>query len=364
MDLLADPYYVLLLNSLKTNILASVTLTDGRKLNVIAPSIMDRILPISLPRFAQAFTTEYYDMSDLSTSYEQYETLGDLFCNKLIGLVIHRHFPDLNQAELSNMLAYYKSNREFARYIGIAIPNINQLIRRKPGMEVSTKMLGDVFEALIYVTYLVVDETVRGAGDAAAENLFHVLSRGFVPDKRFAKGNPKSLVLQDFHEKKKVGRMVIEKPPEGRFFGTLTVTLPEAKVREVEEMMGINITTTEVTVHDVDRKKATTMAYSLLLERLEKDDRFTPEAYEEAKRRNIIANFPRAADVYAKEKALKEKVLFVKKSVDGMIDWRLVGVSDDTKKRRLIATETVTKGSEGFHIAKDKLLAAYVSTKK
>jgi hypothetical protein len=364
-------YRIVLLNSLRNQILAPVEVRGNvrSKMHIFPEEYMDEILDNNIELFEQSFTHESFDYE---RNYEKLETIGDLSCNLTTGLIITEHYPNLDQAELSNMLGYYKSNREFAAGIASAIPNIETLIRVPKGFPVPTyKILGDVFEALVRVVFIIGDRIIKGAGYGCAENMYRALAIDFIPDKKYAQGNPKTLVTQAFGK-------AAEEPPKGTFYGFLTVKLDNAKVDEVGKIMDISIPKSMRTFTNAvaipDRKKASMVVYSTILNNLKGEGGFTIETYEEKKRLNTIKDYNKpqkgaapkykgsSQDIFAKEKDRDEKVMFVKtKSYEGgMLDWKLVGRNNKTGKRRLIAMVTTDKSSEKFHITKDELLSKYL----
>ena len=356
-------YYALLASELKNNILSSVELESGGTKHILPSEIVREILSdkgsvLYLPIFAQAFAHKTYDFD---TNYEKLEITGDLKCNSITADLIKSNYPGMNEAQLSNMLSYYKSNRQFATFIGQRIQNYSQLIRIREGYPITEKILGDVFEALVEATFDVTSNTNKGIGYACAQNMYRSLSQGFVPDKRFAAGHPKTLIIQIFGNKN-----VREYPPEGVYKNQLTVAITDEAVGKVATDMNLKLNVKnvarETVVGEPDRKKAMWKAYENLLEKFAQQ-KLTVEGFEENKRKNTIKNYERGNEVLEREINLKETVRFVKTnraSQEGMVEWDLVGVSKKTGKRRLITSITGSKDTTKFHKIKDQLLEKYL----
>src|SRR3972149_7293404 len=101
-------YDIWFLNQLKTVILAPVNTIDGKQMKIVPDSVFEQLFTTERFKiFRQSFTHESYDYNN---SYESIETHGDTMINTITDLVIAEHFPYLDPSEVSNMLAYYKSN--------------------------------------------------------------------------------------------------------------------------------------------------------------------------------------------------------------------------------------------------------------
>ena len=138
---------------------------DGVKYPTVPPQDKDKILSSENMKkyFIPAFTDESIDYEQ---NYETLETMGDLWANTFIGEKIIRKWPNITPSELSNMLAYYKSNREFASNIISTIPSINRLIRIRDKDNIPSKVYADIFEALIYAVKAACNSVSPGIGRA------------------------------------------------------------------------------------------------------------------------------------------------------------------------------------------------------
>jgi dsRNA-specific ribonuclease len=360
-------------------------------MKTIPPNILPQVLSAeNLNKyFYRAFTHDSYDYDN---SYELLETLGDLMINTIVSNRIIEAHPNLNPKELSNMLAYYKSNKVFGDLIVTAFGEykLKDLIFMSEYVSEDKyqKIYADVFEALMYAVYISTNQVLPGIGYACAENVYKLLTRGAIPDIIHKMGDPKSIITEIFTKEE-----IDESPKKKEDFNRkFTVRISRAAVDTVNAVMTkylrlakpsdaigyINITkdikesyypkfksgtatAILMTGEGLNKKTAKTDAYNKLIEYLSVNYKLTPEEYHEKKRRNIIDGYDRGEEVYAKQSRLNETIYFEKKKseIEGMLDWKLV-VKGPDHKRKLIASETVDQGSGSFDTAKTKLMDNYL----
>lgn len=344
-----------------------ITISVGaRSLKSVPPEQLKLILDGDNAKvFYRAFTHETYDYEN---SYEKLEILGDLGVNHFVGNAIDEQFPHLTPGEFTNMLAHYKSNSEFGNLIVKAIPEIRDLILIKRREDIKTKVLADVFEALIRAVYLTTNNTLPGIGCPCAEQVYKILSRDFKMDIKYARGHPKSLVHNIFDKK-----YVTEYPSEGQDFrsgGMLTVVISAEGIDGANAVINSNfrtIVTPDGTIREqrpgIDRSTASYDVYSAILDRLEAQYKVSVDDFQRQKKISVIRSYPRYSDVERAQADRKEEIYFEKKksSLDGLLDWKLIAQNTVTKVRRLVGIDTVSKGSKGFNDAKMRLLDLYLS---
>lgn len=359
-----DKVEALIVNTLRNNILVSTVDAAGRILRVVPQETIEGMLKAeNVALFVRAFTHKSYNYTE---SYEIPEFAGDAFLNAIITDQITDQFPNMDPEELTNMVSHYKSNKVFADIILTNIPNLSAMILTTA--ELGEKVYADVFEAMMRAVYITAKRTKPGIGFAVLENVYTVMTRDpkFKYDKKYSVGNPKSVVLEMFDR-----GTVTETPGKGAPFtagDTITVTIDKQAIDEVNRILNKNRTTIPLTTlvgkgSGNDRGIASTRAYEQILATLANEKyKITPQIFRERKQASIISEFPNAARVRAKQEERKENLAFQKKnsSEKGMVDWDLISQSRVDGKRRLVATETVSKDSRGFNAAKERLLDIYV----
>lgn len=349
-----------ILRALREQIFISVKV-GAITMKSVPPDVLDKILQGDNAKiFYRAFTHESYDMSN---SYEQFESMGDLVSNTLTGYKILEAYPHLDPEQLSNMLSHYKSNKVYGALILQAIPQLNTLILIK-NKEIDTKIQADIFEALIHATYVTCNSVLPGIGYPCAENVYKILTRNFKPDIKYAEGNPKSVILEMFDK-----ASVFEYPPKKSIFSsgdTITVTINSKGIEEVNRIMGekkdrIGVSELVTRASGVDRNSASTEAYQQMIDLLRDKYKFDRKIFQEKKRVNTIRSYPGFQQVEAEEKRRGEVISFQKKKSDkkGMQDWRLIAQSGE--KKRLVGAVTVSKDASGFNAAKMQLLQMYLN---
>jgi dsRNA-specific ribonuclease len=360
-------------------------------MKTIPSYIMDDVLSAENLKdlYFRAFTHDSYDYDN---SYELLETLGDLMINTIVSNRIIEAHPDLNQKELSNMLAYYKSNKVFGDLIVAAFGEyrLKDLIfmSKDVNEDKYQKIYADVFEALIYAVYVSTNKVLPGIGYACAENVYKLMSRGAIPDEIHKTGNPKSVITEIFTKEE-----IDESPKKKELFERIfTIRISREAVNTVNNVMTsylrleqpsdatgyINIpknvtesyrpkfdsgspTAIIISAEGLNKQTARTNAYNKLIDYLNSSFSLTPKTYHEKKRINIIEGYSRKQEIYDKQLRLNETIYFEKKKseIDGMLDWKLI-VRGQDQKRKLIASETVDQGSGSFDRAKTQLMNTYL----
>lgn len=171
-DKSVEIYTAGLKRALEDYVFKEVTL-NGITYPTVPPPILEIILSAShMHHFTRSFTDPSFDYDE---SYEAGETIGDLHCNSFQGKRIKREKPNMTPSEISNMLAYYKSNQEYGKSLKEAIPNVEKLIRSVA--EIKEKVYADILESLIYAVEEACRSVVPGMGMNCAENVFLLLTR-------------------------------------------------------------------------------------------------------------------------------------------------------------------------------------------
>lgn len=361
-----DKVEVVIVRTLREVVLTSVDVA-GRILRIAPAETIEGMLKgDNIRLFVRAFTHKSYDYSE---SYEIPEFGGDAFLNAIITDGITTQFPNMDPEELTNMVSHYKSNKVFADIILTNIPNLSAMILTNA--ELGEKVYADVFEAMMRVVYVTANSIKPGIGFAVLQNVYAVMTRDpkFRYSEKYAVGNPKSVVLEMFDR-----GTVTETPGKGGPFtagDTITVIVDHRAITEFNLVLNKNRTTVPLTTligrgAGNDRGTASTRAYEQILTTLGSEQyKITPQIFRNAKQTSVINEFPNSARVRAKQDERKENLTFQKKnsSEKGMVDWDLISQSRVDGKRRLVASETVSKDSSGFNAAKERLLERYLLKK-
>jgi len=352
-----EKYIALLKHALETHVFREVTI-DNVVYQTIPPEVLHVILTAEYIKkhFVPAFTDPSFDFDN---SYESPETIGDLHGNAFQGKKIRLEKPNMTPAEISNMLAHYKSNREYGKALRETIPNVGALIRTNEDF-IKEKVYADIFEALLCAIEEACASVLPGIGMTCSELVFLSLTRNIKLEDKYAMGSFKTIVDGIF------GKQAIEERPKKKeeFNNELTVTIHgwalDEKMKVIRgEMTGRDLTVTVKGVDANDRQSATANAYEQILAAL-KLKKFTPADYYEADRKRIIDMFKGGKEVFLKEQANNETVKFVKSESDGMTVWRLLTVDNVTGKRRMVGSITTSKNPTMWHNAKNDLLTLYL----
>lgn len=305
--------------------------------------------------FLKVFT---HMSADYENSYEQLEFGGDLFGNIFTYRKMLRDYPYLTPEESNNMLSYYKSNEVFATAIKGTIYNVNQLILTASHIEKSSKIYGDVFEALLMAVFITCNIVEPGIGFSCAENVFLLLTRNIKIEDKFKHGHPKSAVLSILGTKsiastqstttKSGFKVSVELNQQSLNALRKTINKKYEAMTTYFEATGGN---KEVAVYDV---------YSQILKEL-KDREITPETFQAAKLSILIDELSNAQEIYKKMDNKHEVLEFIKKTVsEDEFEWSLVA-KDTYGKRYYIAAQLSSHSSSDFPIVKKELLDLYVT---
>ncbi len=190
-------------------------LLDGKPVNVIPPALVPKVLSKRNMEdfFAPVFTHRSYrppmtadGKKKRTESWERFETDGDAVLNRFISKqILKEHGDTITNDEQNKLLAHYKSNQEFGKFIRQAIPEIDSVtdagpfVRRTMHMDaLEPKMYGDILEALASAMEQAIDREMKGLGAACVENVLRVITRNFIPDLQFARGSTKSQIIEIF----------------------------------------------------------------------------------------------------------------------------------------------------------------------
>ncbi|CAH6420729.1 Ribonuclease III [uncultured virus] len=357
-----DKIHALIRTALKERVFMSVDVGHRTLRSVPAVTLDAMLSGDNLEVFYSAFTHPSYDYAK---SYEKLEILGDTNVNMLAANFIDELFPHLTPGQMTNMLSHYKSNKEFAKIISSAIPEINSLILIT--VPIDTKILADVFEALIRAVYITANAAgPEGIGYACTQNVYRILARDFKPDERYAAGNPKSLVTEMFGSANV--REMPDKNAEFKSGDTVEVTITRDGIQEANRVVnsaaGDTITKSvlRTSATGVDRSSARRAAYDALLSLLQKDYSLNPTIFQQKKQDKIIESSAIALLVRQEQDTRKEDLSFEKKTTTAGFEWRLIAQSrGPSKKRRLIAAISTSKDTRTFDQAKMTLLEYYIA---
>jgi hypothetical protein len=236
--------------------------------------------------------------------------------------------------------------------------------------KLNDKMYGDIFEALMAAINKTVNSIVPGVGYQCGKNVYNLLTRDIILDRKHARGNPKTLVQELFGAKS-----TKEHPSKGMYLPSqgLSVEVIPERIGELQANLtkyGSEIKLPNKIYNDipprgwpVDRQTAVTYAYSSILDKLAAIG-LTPEEYENIKQSYIISKHALKQKILDKMNDYGDKIALVKKNSDipGYLDWHLVITHKG--KKEWFAKITVTHDTTGFDEAKKKLLTKYAEERR
>ena len=381
-----DIYIGVLKNMLMTTVFAQIRVEGKTEMiDVVPPGMLPGILSDHNMRehFARAFTHRSWRGKGASYTegYDRYELFGDTLGNAFVAQrVMEEYGRVLTTDELSKMVSYYKSNKVFGSFMIEAIPSLRVYVRRYDvDSDLESKVYADVFEAMLAAIFYSANNVQHGMGGPCVENCLRVLTRNFRPDIAHAAGNPKSQIQEIFGDdsttefppklNKKQERYMNEDDRQNyRFRGTIRVTVARDKKQELiaHYFPGLSDKLPdilEVTSDPMnDRPSARDNAYSKLLAMLNAPGiQINIKTLAEAKMKSIVNSHPEKAAInnFLRE---RQDVLLLQKQdsgESGKKDWDLV-VEDVSKVRHFVASITVSKDSDQWHVAKDHLLDKYL----
>jgi len=324
---------------------------------------------------------------DYLNNYEMFEAYGDPIVNALTSERISIEFPQLRESQdISNMLAYYKSNSYFTSCVRSTIPDIDSLIRKR-GIVVGEKIYADIFEAFFFAIQRAVNRIKFPMGKIVVENLYTKFTAQHPMSLDPVRGNPKSIVYEIFDE-----NAISENPPVKAIYDPkagITVTLKPESVRSILKMLGSTAAYIErvTSLKDNfvsqgkanDRQMATFEAYTNLLNKL-KNIGITPKTYEEAKSKNEQQKYeedrlerqkrgnptaPRISLTTAMAQHGDAELYFTKqKSGEGTKIWDLVARKDaENGALRLVGSRESSSDPSKFYLAKYELFDLYANEK-
>lgn len=386
-DVGAEDLYIGTLRYMLERTLFAPVKIEGRNepIDVVPPDMLPGILSDHNMRehFARAFTSRTWrgKGARYTEGYDLYETFGDTLGNAFITQrVMEEHGKSVTTDELNNMISYYKSNKVFGEFMNRTMPNLRLVVRRaNMDSDLEPKVYADVFEAMLAAIFYSANAVQRGMGGPCVENCLRVLTRNFRPDIAHSAGNPKSQIQEIFGDnstiehppklgKKQERNMTAEEKELLRFKGTVSVRVTDVAKnalfdRYFPSLRGAFGGALEVT-SDVmnDRDSARDNAYAKLVATLNAPKvGINTRTLAEAKMKAIIETHPERAAINNFLTARQDKLLLQKQDsgLPGMKDWDLV-VEDVNKVRRFVASITVSKDTDQWHLAKDELLSEYV----
>lgn len=388
-DANADDLYIGVLRSMLEATVFKPIEIEGREglIDVVPPQMLQGILSDENMRehFVRAFTHRSWrgKGAKYTEGYDRYELFGDTLGNAFIAqIVMAEHGHRLTTDELSKMISYYKSNKVFGEFMITAMPsNILRAIVRRYDMnsDLEPKVYADVFEAMLAAIFYSANNVQRGMGGPCVENALRVLTRNFRPDIVHSAGNPKSQIQEIFGDdsttetppklnKKQERNMGSDEKERFRFKGTITVRVDDKKKDELfdkyfpalkDRFAGPLEVTSDLMV---DRPSARDNAYAKLVAMLNAPSvKINTHTLAEAKMKAIIDSHPQKALINSFLGRRNETLLLQKQDSGqpGMKDWDLV-VQDANKERHFVASVTVSKDSDQWHVAKNELLDEYL----
>lgn len=362
---------------------------DGKSIKVLPDKIKDQIFGDQelVERFIRyAFTTSSYDFD---ANYESDETVGDLYVNAITGDRAIECYPSASPSELTNMIAYYKSNQYLKMCIISVIPNIKQLIREDDVDNMDDKVYGDIFEALIRVTFVIVREIQRGLEYSAIELLYTKLTAKYPMSREYARANSKSLVTEF------LGNLAEKPSSEKQHYSAeegLKVYIPRKlfveRLLEVTDrkdvidvwLSGLPKATNKNGETSVvfesgkigTRALASTAVYDKILKFLTERN-ITEESWENARFKKVLEDYAKTRatpqesnytilnkfETQRLEKNYKSFYFTKKDTAEGDKLWSLIGVTEKGK-RQLIGRATSSSDSRDFHKAKYRLFDKFL----
>jgi dsRNA-specific ribonuclease len=150
-----------------------------------------------LPIWIDAFTHETFSADN---NYERLEYMGDAFLKLAFPQFLTTHFPDLDQAQLTNInSAYMSKDKAFQSNLTkkLGLYNILRIVETKGAID-NIKVSTDLLESFFGAIYTVGEKIDLGLGYRFGYQILESLLEDFQPEEESIAGNAKTQVQQKF----------------------------------------------------------------------------------------------------------------------------------------------------------------------